>query len=429
VSDALRDPRALLRDVFAAALAALDPYAAVARALAREAAPPGERCAALAAGKAAIAMARAWHECAGAPRAGLVVSREPGAAPDGWRALVGGHPLPTEASAEAGRAAVALARAAEPGELLIVLLSGGASALLTAPQPGLTQRELRATTELLLRAGAEIGELNCVRKHLTLASGGRLAAATRASACRVLALSDVLGDEVATIGSGPCAPDPTTFADAERVLRARGVWDAAPRAVREHVERGVRGETAETPKPGAECFARVRHEIVASNATALDAAATRARALGIAVTRRALPLRGEARDVGAQLAREALALRGDGRRLLLAGGETTVTVRGDGRGGRSQELALGAALALRGEPGIALLAAGTDGSDGPTDAAGAFADGQTIARASARGAEAHAALERNDAYGFFEREGGLVRTGATGTNALDLALVLLEPSG
>jgi glycerate-2-kinase len=428
VKSAPHEPRALLTELFAAAVAAVEPGAAVERALARGSpAPRPERCVVLAAGKAAVAMARAWHARVGAPRTGLVVSREPGELPAPWRALVGGHPLPTVASAEAGRAALAIAESAAPQDTFVVLLSGGASALLSAPLPGLTLGDLRATTERLLRAGAEIRELNCVRKHLTAASGGRLAARTRAHATRVLALSDVLGDDLATIGSGPCAPDPTTFGDAERVLRARGVWEAAPAAVRAHIACGIRGEIDDTPKPGAACFARVRHEIVASNAAALESAEQLARARGLAVTRRAAPLRGEARDVGAQLAREALGLRGDSPCLLIAGGETTVTVRGNGRGGRCQELALGAALALEGQRDVTLLAASTDGSDGPTDAAGAFADGETLARGSAASADARAALEDNDAYAYFAREGGLFTTGATGTNALDVALVLALP--
>jgi glycerate-2-kinase len=421
-------PRALLEQAFAEALHAVDPAAAVARALDREKSLPQPACCvALAAGKAALAMAQAWHARAGAPRAALAVSREAGEAPPSWQALVGGHPLPTEASVRAGQSAHALVAATTARDTLVVLLSGGASALLAAPLDGLTLADLRATTELLLRAGAEIGELNCVRKHLTLASGGRLARAASAHDTLVLALSDVLGDDPATIGSGPCAPDPTTHADAARVLRERGVWEATPAAVRAQLERGARGELPETPKPGDICFARVRHEIVANNAAALAVVEEFARARGLAAQRRAAPLRGEARVQGAALAREALALRGSSPALLVAGGETTVTVRGPGRGGRCQELALGAALALDGEPGVALLAASTDGSDGPTDAAGAFADGRTIVRGRQAGVDAVACLERNDAYAFFGAEGGLWRTGATGTNALDVVLVLVEP--
>jgi len=435
VSSAPPPPRALLRELFEAGLAAVEPFAAVARAVTREGSALcvagerilSERCVVLAAGKASVAMARAWHERAGTPRIGLVVAREPGTLPPPWIVRVGGHPLPNAASAAAGAAALALAEQAHADATLVVLLSGGASALLSTPLPGLALEDVYATTQALYRAGAEIHELNCVRKHLTAASGGRLAARTRASATRVLLLSDVLGDDIATIGSGPCAPDPTTFEDAIQVLRTRGAWELAPAAVRTHLERGARGELEETPKPGASSFERVRHTILANNATALAAAARTAGARGLATKLRGEPLRGEAREVGAQLAREALALRSESRALLIAGGETTVNVRGPGRGGRCQELALGAASVLAAERGVTLLAAGTDGSDGPTDAAGAFADCETVARGRAAGADPADALARNDAYDFFARERGLLKTGPTGTNALDVVLVLVEP--
>jgi glycerate-2-kinase len=434
VSRAPESARALLRELFDAALEAVRAEGAVARAIERRegrarvsglSLEPGQ-CVVLAAGKAAHTMARAWHALVGPPRASLLVAREPGAAVPGWRALVAGHPVPTEASELAGRAALELAASARAHETLVVLLSGGASALLSAPLPGLALGDVIATTQLLLRSGAEIGELNCVRKHLTAASGGRIAAATAARDVLVLAISDVIGDDIATIGSGPCAPDPTTHADAIAVLRTRGLWGGVPGRVREHLERGARREIADSPKPGDAAFERVHHHILAANRDALAAAEARARARGLDVSRETSPLRGEAREVGAAFAARALALRGAAPRLLVAGGETTVTVRGDGRGGRCQELAFGAALALEGTRGVTVLAAGTDGSDGPTDAAGAFADGGTLARGRAAGVDAHALLARNDAYAFFARE-GLLRTGPTGTNALDVVLALVEP--
>jgi glycerate 2-kinase len=437
VSGAPVDARALLAELFAAALAAVDARQAVERALLRDGAGAlhvggssaldAAACDVLALGKAALAMARAWHERVGAPRAGLAIAREPGELPAPWRVRVGGHPLPTRASERAGRAALAFAARVAPERTLVVLLSGGASALATAPLPGLSLAELRSTTSALLRSGADIGELNTVRKHLTAASGGRIAQACRARAVEVLAISDVAADDLATLGSGPFAPDPTTFGDAIAVLRRRGVWDAVPPGVRAHLARGASGALADTPKPGDPSFARVVHHVIASNAAAQRAAERAACARGIAVVREPEALRGEAREVGAALAARALALRGSAPRLLIAGGETTVTVRGDGRGGRCQELALAAALALQGEPGVELLASGTDGSDGPTEAAGAFADGGTVARGRAAGGAAAGALARNDAHGFFAREGGLWTTGPTGTNALDVVLVWVAP--
>jgi glycerate-2-kinase len=445
VSAASGASRALLRECFAAGLRAVDARAAVLRAVhgegnslrigdmpARFAVDP-RGAHVLAAGKAAIAMARAWHECAGAPRMGLAIAREPGRLPPPWRVLVGGHPLPTEASEVAGRAALGFAATVPADAELVVLLSGGASALMSAPLPGLTLGDLREATELLLRSGAEIDELNCVRKHLVAVSGGRLAEATTARVTVVLVVSDVIDDDLGTIGSGPCAADPTTFEDAIASLQRRDVWDRVPAAVRAHLERGAAGEIPETPKAGSKRFARVRHHVAANNRAALAAIAARASALSdLLVASVPEPIRGEAREVGGEVVRRALAERGPqvgaGKRMLwIAGGESTVTVRGGGRGGRCQELALAAALALEGARGVTLLAAGTDGSDGPTDAAGAFADGETVARGRAAGVDAKDALARNDAYGFFTREGGLFKTGPTGTNALDIVLVLVEP--
>jgi glycerate-2-kinase len=300
-----------------------------------------------------------------------------------------------------------------------------ASALLTAPLPGLALEDVRATTALLLRSGAEIHELNRVRKHLTAASGGRLAAATRARRVVVLVVSDVLGDDLATIGSGPCAPDPTRNADALAVLERRGILAEAPAAVRRHLATAQ----AESPKPGHPAFGRVVHALLASNRDALAAARAEARARGLEARIVTDCLRGEARELGARLAALARAAApGERPLLLLAGGEPTVTVRGGGRGGRAQELALAAALALAGEPRVTLLAAGTDGSDGPTPAAGAFADGGTVARGAELGLDAQARLADNDAHGFFAREGGCFVTGPTGTNVMDLVLVRVEPA-
>jgi glycerate-2-kinase len=228
------------------------------------------------------------------------------------------------------------------------------------------------------------------------------------------------------IGSGPCAPDPTTFADALRVLARRGVLEQVPDGVRSHLEAGARGELPESPKPGAPAFERVTTTLLASNRDALAAAARAAAARGMRALIASEGLRGEAREAGRRLAGLGRATRHGPPVCLLAGGETTVTVRGAGLGGRSQELALAAALELAGEARVALLAAGTDGSDGPTDAAGAFADGGSVARGARLGLDARACLARNDAHPFFAAEGGLVRTGPTGTNVLDLALVLVE---
>ncbi len=428
-----------LEAIFRAALRAVDPAAAMARVLSSERGrlrlgaltlAPGARVGVIAAGKAAAAMAQSFEgAAAGSELYGLVVARD---RPAEWSSRLelreAGHPVPDERSAAAGRAALAVAAAVAADETLLVLLSGGASALLSAPLPGLSLADLRATTELLLRSGAEIGELNCVRKHLTAVSGGRLAAATRARHVIVLVISDVLGDDLSTIGSGPCTADLTTYADARHVLERRGLLVEVPPAVRAHLAEGAAGRRPECVRPGDPLLAGVSHQLLATNRDALAAAAGAARSRGLDVRLVTDQLRGEARQLGARLAALARATRPRERALLLlAGGEPTVTVRGAGRGGRAQELALAAALTLAGDAAVSLLAAGTDGSDGPTDAAGAFADGSTLARAAALGLDARACLEANDAHGFFVREGGCFRTGPTGTNVMDLVLVRVEP--
>lgn len=435
----MREARETLEGLLRAGLLAADPAAAVGRAMVRRgerleiaglAAAPGARLRVLAAGKAAAGMAAAAERIAGDRIAGgLAVTKDghAGAPLARLRLLEASHPVPDARSEAAGRALLACAAQGESDEVVLVLLSGGASALLACPLPGIAGEDVARTTSLLLASGAAIDEVNCVRKHVCDVAGGRLARAARGRSVVVLAISDVIGDRLDVIGSGPCAPDPTRFADALGVLRDRGVLADVPAAVRRHLEAGARGEREESPKPGDACFARVRSAIVASNDDALAAAERAAREAGLRAARLGAALRGEAREVGRRLAALAGAVRPATRTLLLAGGETTVTLRGTGRGGRSQELALAAAIGLAGRADAALLAAGTDGTDGPTDAAGAFADGGTLARGAARGARAADALARSDAYGFFDVEGGLLRTGPTGTNVMDLVFLLLDP--
>jgi glycerate 2-kinase len=426
--------REALEALFHAALGAVDPRVAVERALvwngdrlevAGLSLSPSARCVVLAAGKAAGAMAAAFEARAGRRIAhGLMVTKDGHGVPlDHFEIREAGHPLPDARSQDAGVAALALAREARPEDALVVLLSGGASSLLSCPAEDLALAELREATDLLLRAGAEIRELNCVRKHLTRVSGGRLAAASPARQIFVLAISDVLGDDWATLGSGPCAADPTTYADALGVLAYRAILERVPAAIRAHLEAGAAGRCEESVKPGDPVLERVWQRLIACNRDALAALRLAAQRHGLVPVELTDRLRGEASDVGRRLAAAARALRPGPPRLLLAGGEPTVTVRGPGRGGRAQELALAAAIELDGDSRIALLAAGTDGSDGPTPAAGAYVDGATLARGTAAGADARAALAANDAYGFFSREGGAFVTGPTGTNVMDLVLM------
>lgn len=428
--------RVELEAIFRAALAEVDAGRLVAEAVSEEAGrlvlagaplPPGAPLRVLAAGKAAVPMAAALEARAGARiAAGLAVTKAGhGGTLERIELLEAGHPVPDRRSERAGRAARALVEAGQPDEVLVVLLSGGASALLAASLADLSLEDVAETTRVLLRAGAPIDALNAVRKRLVDLAGGRLATRSRAHRIELLVLSDVAGDRLDVIGSGPFAPDPTTYADAWRVLERYAVDGRVPARVREHLLAGQRGEREETPGPGAAVFERVRATVLASNRTLVEAARSEAGRRGHRTIALGGELRGEAREVGRRLAAIGRGLRPP--LLLLAGGETTVTVRGSGRGGRCQELALAAALELDGSPGVALLAAGSDGTDGPTDAAGAYADGGTLARARRLDLDPRAALARNDAYGFFAREGGILRTGPTGTNLQDLVLVLAGP--
>ncbi len=429
-------PRAELAAIFRAAVSAVDAGRALRRALRRrngqlelagQMLAPGARLVVLAVGKAAAGMALALEELAGEwIREGMAVTAEGYGQPLARLRLVeAAHPVPDARCPAAARQALELVARARPEDVLLVLLSGGASSLLCCPDGELRLEDLVRITAGLLASGADIAETNAVRKHLSAVAGGRLALRARCRRIEVLAISDVAGDRLDVIGSGPFAPDPTRYADALRVLRERRI--EAPGRVRSHLEAGARGERSETPKPGDPALECVRHTVVASNRVAMAAARREAEARGLRAAVASAAMRGEARVAGRRLAALARASRSPVPLCLVAGGETTVRVLGAGRGGRSQELALAAALELRGDERVTLLAAGTDGRDGPTDAAGAFADGGSVARGAARGLRAERSLADNDAYGFFAAEGGLLLTGPTGTNVMDLVLAHVVP--
>jgi hydroxypyruvate reductase len=323
------------------------------------------------------------------------------------------------------RRLVNLVKGASERDLVLVVLSGGGSALLTLPAPGLSLSELQRTTQLLLRSGATIVEQNAVRKHLSHIKGGELARLIAPARAVCVVLSDVVGDPLDTIASGPTSPDPTTYGDAWEVLGKYDLTNRVPAKVREHLEAGSAGGRPDTPKPGNALFQRVQHVIVGSNLLAAEAAVATARAEGLGALLLSTFVEGEAREV----ARVAVAMiremdchdRPVARPACIVwGGETTVTVRGEGKGGRNQELALAAAIRMAGLHDVLLVALGTDGTDGPTDAAGAVATGDTIARARALGLDAGAYLSNNDSYSFFDVLGDLIRTGPTGTNVNDL---------
>jgi hydroxypyruvate reductase len=347
--------------------------------------------------------------------------------PAGFEQIVGGHPIPTTESERAGRRALQIAAAREGDERLLVLISGGASALMAAPAEGVTLDDKRATTDRLLRAGTDIHALNTVRKHLSAIKGGWLAARA-GGACDALVISDVVGDDPSVIASGPTVADASRFDDALQVLQRFGGEAAYPPAVVARLRRGVHGSIPETPKPGEPGVARARTTIIGSRRNAMAGAVAEAGALGYHVLRLDDPVVGEARTTAVAHLRAVLARAAGLSRpsCIISSGETTVRVTGTGKGGRNQEFALAAADLLAQSGGRAALAsAGTDGIDGPTDAAGALADSTTLERARAASLLPGRYLSDNNAYAFFDALGDLIHTGPTGTNVGDLQVILL----
>jgi glycerate 2-kinase len=337
-----------------------------------------------------------------------------------------GHPIP-DRNGEAGALRMAqIARQAGAEDLLICLISGGASALLPLPAPPITLEEKQETTQLLLNCGADIHEMNCIRKHLSQLKGGQLARFAYPATVLALILSDVIGDDLDVIGSGPTVPDRSTFAEALAILEKYGIAAEVPLAVRQRLSANL----AETPKPGDKIFAKVQNLIVGSNRLAVDAAAGQARALGYRTCVLSTFMEGETKEVARVHAAIAKEIRATGRPVkppacVISGGETTVTIRGTGLGGRNQEFALAAATDIAGLKDTAVLSAGTDGTDGPTDAAGAIADGTTLVRAQSKGLDSAKFLANNDSYRFFDALDDLIKTGPTGTNVADVRIMLV----
>jgi glycerate-2-kinase len=329
-----------------------------------------------------------------------------------------------------------MARQADEHTLFICVISGGASALLVAPVAGVTLVDKQEVTNLLLKAGASIEELNAVRKHLSLVKGGRLAQAAFPAQVVTLILSDVIGDRLDVIASGPTAADVSTFAEAWAVIEKYRLQNTIPERVSHHLQQGIAGNLAETIKQDDECMGKVHNVIVGGLGVALNAAREKSRQLGLRAEIIKTDLQGEAREAAQYLAHAARAalkqMQPDELRILLSGGETTVTVKGTGMGGRNQELALAFALDIEGQEGVSLLSAGTDGSDGPNDAAGALVNGHTASRARQLGIDAVEYLADNDSYHFFRKydaetgEHTHFITGPTGTNVMDVQLMLLQ---
>ena len=335
------------------------------------------------------------------------------------------HPLPTLKGVRAVRRMLEVVGRPGEDDMVLCLISGGGSSLMPMPAEGVKLRDKAATTEMLMKAGADIRELNCVRKHLSAIKGGRLAERLFPATVLTLVVSDVVGDDIGFVASGPTVPDATTYRMARSVLVRRSLWGSVPESVRRRIQEGVEGRVPETPKPGSGVFSRVHNVLIGTNRDACIAAVRRLRVEGYRARLLSTRIQGEAREVGRRLG--LLARRAVGARVaFVAGGETTVRVVGKGRGGRNQELALAAAMRMEGARGAALLAFSTDGVDGPTDAAGAIADWRTVERASAIGMDPARYLEENDSYDFFRRLGDLVMTGPTGANVNDVVIALVS---
>ncbi len=431
-----------VRRILQAALDAVEPGAAVRRALRREGDTllAGERAWDLrairrvylvAAGKASIPMAQAAAALLGERLyAGAVITRRgqalPDVLPEPLRLFEASHPVPAADGVRATRQVQALLSGTQPDDLVLALISGGGSALMTVPAPGITLDDLQALTRALLASGADIRAINTLRKHLDEVKGGGLARWAAPAPVLTLVLSDVVGSPLDVIASGPTVPDESTFADALDIARRYDL--ALPEAVRRRLERGLRGEIPETPKAGDALFAQAYTLVVADNPLAAQAAREQAAREGFRTLLLTTSLQGEARQAGRFLAAIVREVRSSGNPLsppacLIAGGETTVTLRGAGLGGRNQEAALGAVRDLHGLPDVLLVTLATDGSDGPTDAAGAMADGATLQRAAALGLSPDDFLRRNDSYHFFAALDDLLKTGPTQTNVNDLAFL------
>ncbi|MBU1565218.1 MAG: glycerate kinase [Proteobacteria bacterium] len=384
-------------------------------------------------GKAAAAMAHATETLFGDRiNDGVIITKYGhGMALKHCRLLEAGHPVPDDNGVEATTALLDLVATATRDDLILCLISGGGSALCPAPAAGITLADKQATTRQLLASGATIHEINTIRKHLSRIKGGRLTRATNGARLVSLILSDVIGNDLDIIASGITAPDPSTFGDCLAILGHYQLLDMIPEAVKHHLKAGTEGLQEETPKPGDPVFVKIRNYMVGSIADALAAAAVKAEELGFHPLILTSTLQGEAREAAKVLAGIAIESRRSGQPVppptcMLAGGETTVTLRGQGLGGRNMEFALAGAMALAGTRDTLLLSAGTDGTDGPTDAAGAFADGTTATRAGALKMSLTQHLADNNSYRFFLPLGDLFITGPTRTNVMDIVIFLID---
>ncbi len=431
--------KVLVADIFYSALHSVDPYelvktqTAVIRAVFQE--EGYHRLLIIGFGKAACPMAKAAEDGLSCLIDGGLVITKGGHCerhrPEKVRIIEAGHPIPDEHGMKGTGEIMQLLNEADENTLVVCLISGGGSALLVSPADGITVEEKKLITALLLKSGADIQDLNAVRKHISKIKGGRLAQLANPAKVVSLILSDVIGDSLDVIASGPTTPDPTTYSDALSVLEKYGLIDETPKSILKVLRDGEKGLVPETPKEGDRAFEKAENIIIGSNKKALTAAKKRAEELGLLSNIISDNIHGEARQIGKWLAEKVISGRKDvdvhhKPLCLISGGETTVTVRGMGLGGRNMELALAFAMEIDGAEGITFLSAGTDGTDGPTDAAGAIVDGGTFRRARKAGLDPIEYLRKNDSYYFFSKEGGLFVTGPTGTNVMDIQLAVIN---
>jgi glycerate 2-kinase len=386
-----------------------------------------ERILVLGGGKAALGMALAVERVLESRiTAGVVNVPSPlakGTLPRRIKLKPASHPIPSQRGVAGVKRMLAMVGKPGSKDLIFLLLSGGASSMLPLPAPGVSVDVKQKVTRSLLASGASIREINTVRRHLSGIKGGRLAERLYPATVLTLIISDVVGDEIEDVGSGPTAPDPSTYQDARKVLEKYQLWNGSPEAIKSLIRRGMAGVVGETPKPGSKVFQHVHNEIVGSNKEACLAAAESLKRSGYRTTILTRRMAGDARRAGETISNTLAGLEKRPAAVISAG-ETTVSVRGNGMGGRNQELVLAASLALEGLERVLVVSVGTDGRDGPTNAAGAIADGETVRRALRKGMSPKGFLENNDSYNFFRRLKDLVVTGPTGTNVGDLTLAL-----
>lgn len=424
----------LAKQIFEYSVLSVNPYSSIKRQISLNKLEKFENIYIIGAGKATASMAKAIEEILNDKiTAGIINVKYQHIQPlKKIKINEAGHPIPDEAGLKGALEIINLANKAQKNDLVICLLSGGASSLLPVPVDKISLKEKQLTTDILLKSGAKINEVNIIRKHISCIKGGRLAQITAPAKLITLILSDVVGDDLSTIASGPTVADETTFDDALKVLKKYNLIRKIPKSVLEYIKSGIAGMVEETPKKNNPIFKNVENIIIGNNFDALQSAKIKAEELGFNTLILSSQIEGETKEVAkvhTAIAKEIIKTNNPIPKpaCIISGGETTVTIKGDGLGGRNQEFVLSSAIEIDGlEEDVVILSAGTDGTDGPTDAAGAIADSNTIKRAKELGMNPEEFLRRNDSYHFFKKLGNLLITGPTNTNVMDLRIIMIR---